>query len=226
MEITRKIVKQPFAPDTTDVLWLDSSGDSDVLKSFCNGQWKETSTPQQDYIVIKPENRNRSFELDADCLAKIAGALEKNTIFDCLLWQFDDPDSVLTRIIARELGSPTARSIVYYDIIRGQIFLLEIPYTETQYQGLAAIQHAIDEKYGLMQNLPSLEYDGEDNSLNVAVSAQLNVYVCVDGKKIITTVVEGKIKALTLSETGPGEGDDFVNITWEDTQKLIGVAIL
>ena len=43
MEITRKIVKQPFAPDTTDVLWLDSSGDSDVLKSFCNGQWKEVA---------------------------------------------------------------------------------------------------------------------------------------------------------------------------------------
>lgn len=43
MEITRKIVKQPFAPDTTDVLWLDSSGDSDVLKSFYNGQWKEVA---------------------------------------------------------------------------------------------------------------------------------------------------------------------------------------
>ena len=85
MEITRKIVKQPFAPDTTDVLWLDSSGDSDVLKSFCNGQWKETSTPQQDYIVIKTSASPRPFTIDAAALSQIAGCMSRGNIYDCLL---------------------------------------------------------------------------------------------------------------------------------------------
>ena len=61
MEITRKIVKQPFAPDTTDVLWLDSSGDSDVLKSFCNGQWKEVAGGNNKtgpYIIDVPTDFN------------------------------------------------------------------------------------------------------------------------------------------------------------------------
>lgn len=181
------------------------------------------SIAQQDYIVIKPENSGRSFFKDADSLAKIAGAIERNTIFDCLLWQFDDPNAVLSRIITAELG-PISKYIVYYDLLSSVISKIKIPYTETQYRGLAAVQQAIDEKYGLMQNLPSLESDGEDYSLNVAAT-QANVYVCVDGKKIITTVVGGKIKALSLSETGPAADERFVNITWEDAQKLIGLPI-
>ena len=66
MEITRKIVKQPFAPDTTDVLWLDSSGDSDVLKSFCNGQWKEVAGGTQPLILKGTVDEFGSFTPDDD----------------------------------------------------------------------------------------------------------------------------------------------------------------
>lgn len=181
------------------------------------------SIAQQDYIVIKTSQK-RYFQDDAEAMSKIAGAISRNTLFDCLIENIDD---AAVTYYFRPVGyMPEDKIFYYYDAANGGMKGMDIPYSESQYQGLAAIQHAIDEKYGLMQNLPSLKYDGEDNSLNVAVSAQLNVYVCVDGKKIITTVVEDKIKALTLSETGPGEDTPFVNITWEDAQKLIGVAIL
>lgn len=129
------------------------------------------------------------------------------------------------RVVSASLEVPAeSMSITVYDAGDAEFKYQTLEYTVAQYQGLAAIQHAIDEKYRLMLNLPPLEFDGEDNSLNVA-SSQANIYVCVDGKKIITTIVEDKIKALTLSETGPAADERFVNITWEDAQKLIGLPI-
>ena len=177
---------------------------------------------QQDYKIIAPKD-GRSFIKDAAALAELKKAVLNGIAFDRLIKNYMADEDTLDRVLGVYRDGSSVSS---YDIGDGETADISLPYTVAQYQGLAAIQQAIDEKYGLMQNLPSLEYDGEDNSLNVAVSAQLNVYVCVDGKKIITTVEGDKIKALTLSETGPGEDTPFVNITWEDAQRLIGVAIL
>ena len=179
------------------------------------------SIAQQDYIVIKPENSGRSFFHDADSLAKIAGAIERNTIFDCLLWQFDDPDTVLSRIITAELG-PIGKYIVYYDLLSSVISELEIPYTETQYQGLAAVQQATDELFGLQYEIPQLL---DSDTYLRAAAPDGGAFVCVDGKYLIVEKSNSKITSLTIAEIGPGEGDDFVNITWEDAQKLIGLPI-
>lgn len=180
------------------------------------------SIAQQDYIVIKISQK-RYFQYDAEAMAKIAGAISRNTLFDCLIENIDDAQ---VPYYFKPVGyMPKDKTLYYYDAANADMEGMDIPYSESQYQGLAAIQHAIDEKYGLMQNLPSLESDGEDYSLNVATT-QGNIYVCVNGKKIITTVVEGKIKALSLSETGPAADERFVNITWEDAQKLIGLTLV
>ncbi len=176
------------------------------------------SIAQQDYKIIAPK-QDRSFAKDAAALGELKKAILNGIGFDCIIKDTVEDEGDFNRV----LGLYPDNADVWSKG-NGQVLSIKMPYTVPQYQGLAAIQHAIDEKYGLMQNLPSLEYDGEDNSIYVPTT-QVDIDVCVDGKKIITTVVENMIKALTLSETGPAADVRFVNITWEDAQKLIGLPI-
>ena len=174
------------------------------------------SIAQQDYIVIKTSAISRPFENDAAALSQIAGCISRGTIYDCLLQNYDGNEEYFTRIIG---FAPARKLILYYDWSADGVSALTTYYTETQYQGLAAVQQAEDEKMGEAVSLPSLGTVGsyliEDNE---------GFSICADGKYLIPAVSGGKLASLTIAETGPEEG--FMNITWEDAQKLIGVAIL
>lgn len=218
MEITRKIVKQPFAPDTTDVLWLDSSGDSDVLKSFCNGQWKETSTPQQDYKVIAPK-QGRDIISDAAALGELKKAILNGIGFDCIIKDTVGGDGDFNRVLG---FYPDGSLVNIWSTANLEAFPpIEMLYTVTQYQGLAAVQQALDEKYGLQEGMTYLTTSGATSYLQEDSAGR---YICVDNKYLIVTGDE-TVTTLTIAETGPGQGDDFVNITWEDAQKLIGLPL-
>lgn len=174
------------------------------------------SIAQQDYIVIKTSQK-RYFQDDAEAMSKIAGAISRNTLFDCLIENIDDAQ---VPYYFKPVGyMPKDKIFYYYDAANGDMEGMDIPYSESQYQGLAAVQQALDAKYGRQDGIPTLTLSGaylqEDSE---------GRYICVDNKYLIVTGDE-TVTALTIAETGPGEGDGFVNITWEDAQKLIGLPL-
>lgn len=178
------------------------------------------SIAQQDYIVIKP-NSSRAALSDAECLSKLKLACLNKTIFDCLVFDpFITGEDCYNRVISASLEGPAdSFGVTVYDAGDAEFKTQLLEYTVAQYQGLAAIQQAIDEKYRLMLSLPSLETDGGTYYLYVV---NPSTAVCVDGKCLIVTGSD-TIEAIEIAETGPGESEPFVNITWEDAQKLIGL---
>lgn len=174
------------------------------------------SIAQQDYIVIKTSASPRPFTIDAAALSQIAGCMSRGNIYDCLLQNYDGNDEYFARIIA---FAPSSKTIFYYEWNSGEMDSIEVDYTVTQYQGLAAVQEAEDEIEGeVMLALPAL--GTADSHL---IEEENDYPICVDGKFLIPAVSGGKLASLTIAETGPGEG--FINITWEDAQKLIGLPL-
>lgn len=170
---------------------------------------------QQDYKVIAPKE-GRIFSGDAAALVEIKKSILNGTIFDCLIKDTLVSDGDINRILGLY---PDGTSISYYSQADGNIMTVELPYTVTQYQGLAAVQEALDKEISIQTNIPLLTkrmdnvHLGDDNS---------TTFICVDGK-FLTVTGSGTIEALTIAGTGPSE--NFVNITWEDAQKLIGLPI-
>lgn len=172
---------------------------------------------QQDYIVIKPK-KGRAANVDAECLRRLKQACENGTIFDCIIYEPTvAEESDFSRVIA---GYDI--SILLYSAGDTEIVSIEFPYTVTQYQGLAAVQEAEDEYSGGVEEvLPSLSlvlggYLNEDNE---------GIPICVNGFRLSVTAPDGTIAALEISDTKPAEGEDFINIAWEDALKLIGLPI-
>ena len=177
------------------------------------------SIAQQDYIVIKTSASPRPFTIDAAALSQIAGCMSRGNIYDCLLQNYDGNNEYFARIIA---FAPSSKAIFYYEWNAGEVDSIEVSYTATQYQGLAAVQQAIDEQEGMMDRLPVLTADGN----HYLAEDDFGGYICVDNKFLLASPINMKIASLTMADTGPGEGDDFVNITWEDAQKLIGLPLV
>lgn len=176
------------------------------------------SIAQQDYIVIKTSQK-RYFYQDAEAMSKIVGAVSRNTLFDCLIENIDDSaDTYYFRPVGY---MPKDKTLYYYDATDGEMDGVRIPHSESQYQGLAAVQQALDAKYGFQVSIPELTSSGDTSYLQEGSEGR---YICVDNKYLIITGDE-TVTALTIAETGPGEGDGFVNITWEDAQKLIGLPL-
>lgn len=174
------------------------------------------SIAQQDYIVIKTSASLRPFTIDAAALSQIAGCISRGNIYDCLLQNYDGNDEYFTRIIA---FAPSSKTIFFYQWTSGEVDNAEVSYTVTQYQGLAAVQEAEDEILGeVMLALPALKT--ADSHL---IEKENGYPICADSKFLIPAVSDGKLASLTIAETGPVNG--FVNITWEDAQKLIGLPI-
>ena len=155
---------------------------------------------------------------DAAALAELKKAVLNGIGFDCLLKNVVDNDGTLDRV----LGFYEDCSDVYcFGTGNGEIVHIELPHTVAQYQGLSAVQQALDAKYGLQSVIPELTTSGADSHLQEGGAGR---NICVDNKYLIVTGDE-TVTALTIAETGPGEGDGFVNITWEDAQKLIGLPL-
>ena len=170
---------------------------------------------QQDYKVIAPKE-GRAVVVDAAALAELKKAILAGIGFDCIVETAKDEGvSCLGRI---EGLYADASCFAFLDMFNSELSVFGLEYTVTQYQGLAAVQEAIDETLGVMNAFPAFSTD--DSYL---IEDGERVLVCVDGK-FLTVTGSATIEALTIAETGPTE--NFVNITWEDAQKLIGLPLV
>lgn len=168
---------------------------------------------QQDYKVIAPKP-GRAFNVDAAALGELKKAVLNGIGFDCIVKDTITSDGDYNRVLG---FYPDGSVVDVWSFPNSQVLTIEISPTVTQYQGLAAVQNAIDEEIGLMTAIPELI----DND-HLAESSS-SYAICIDGKYLTITGGE-TIEALTIAETGPTE--DFVNITWEDAQKLIGLPLV
>lgn len=172
---------------------------------------------QQDYIRVAPKI-GRGLNDDAVALAQLAGHLERGTLFDVLLSDYPENGS-LTRVA---FFVTDTRQIGFIDSDDFSVSAIAVNFSEKQYEGLSAVQLAIDEyTHGPEQALPLLTTQGqwlmEDND---------SIFICVDGYKLDVDTNEGKLMRLSISQNKPDpDNDDWVNITWEDAQKLIGLPI-
>lgn len=166
---------------------------------------------QQDYNVVKPAYADYIHN-DAAALGVLAGHIERGTIFDVLVKIAKDGDS-FSRVVA---ASKEYGNIMVVDPEDGTLTFCPNGYTPTQYEGLAAVQVACE----LTENLPSLAV----NDYNYLMEDNSSYYLCADGKIVIVTLDdEDKIAALQVSSESPSDESDWVNVSFEELQKLIGL---
>ena len=171
---------------------------------------------QQDYNFIRSAVATLPYN-DAETLAKVSGAIKRGTIFDTIL-SYVDPDESehKTRVICVTDDS----LVIFYDGFNGELYTMPINYSESQYEGLAAIQKAAPEDY--RNFYPSFALTG---SPKVYLYDNFAGYlICVDNKAVIVEQNGGLIVSLTVSDLTVGHGEG-VNIAFEDLQKLIGLPI-
>lgn len=181
------------------------------------------SIAQQDYKIIAPK-QGRSFAEDAAALGELKKAILNGIGFDCIIKDTVAGDGDFNRVLGFYPGGELADVWSVTDSVK---LTIAMPHTVIQYQGLAAVQEAIDEYDGtLLEKVPAfagIYVDGIEKS--VLVSDDMGYYICVDGKYLIITFdyATDFIISFEKAESGPAEG--FVNITWEDAQKLIGLPL-
>lgn len=173
---------------------------------------------QQDYIKVVPKE-GRNITADAAAMAQIVGLMNRGTIMDAeMIVSWFGTGYYKAKCIAYGKNE-----IAYFDSPDlGEVRLVDVDFTEKQYEGLSAIQLAEDAFFGETQGaMPELGL-ADDEYLSDAYSGTL---ICVDDYKLIATINSGNLAALSISDQKPAPGGDFVNITWEDAQKLIGLPI-
>lgn len=162
---------------------------------------------QQDYL--RPQGKT---QYDCHLLAALAHNIQQGTIFDTIMSYINgDEEKVNMRISLLQEVADTQTDIYYYDSVSTVMDLISITYTQTQYEGLAAIQDAFEG----WDAVPELEKD--DGFLYDTLSGD---YVTTGGKKLIPTIGEdGLLSDIEIStQEYPG-----TEISWEDAQKLIGL---
>ena len=173
------------------------------------------SIAQQDYL--RPQGKSLS---DCHLLAALAHNVQQGTIFDTIVSYINvdfEPDNA--KVIAANYFQPPFAYLHIYDAANSTMETISITYTQTQYEGLAAIQDA-EEDWSVIAKLAD-GYNGVDGLYDVKGGG----WICVGGKKILPTVTNGKIVELSLSNETPPVEDSFYNLSWEDAQKLIGLPI-
>lgn len=175
---------------------------------------------QQDYIRIAPKI-GRTINVDAAGLARIKQLLHRGTILDAQIVTAFEENTEDSGEIGRVIGFFKDQNIYVYDGFNGEIMNISTSYYEKQYEGLAAVQLAID-KYGgkVFTDLPDIRI-GENGELFEFAEV---VKIGVNGHYLIATQSDGALATISLGEQIP-EGTEFVNITWDDAQKLIGLPI-
>jgi hypothetical protein len=175
----------------------------------------------QDYNIVAPQYASSIF-LDAAALGQIAGHIERGTIWDIILDGSKDASEKdfsrvygLSKDIAWEFYM-----IFFWDCFENEAYGLEIWYTQSQYEGLAAVQEAC----GLVSHVPILVNKELSGGTLVVGERYSEKYICVDGKHLGYEEEDGTITGIIFTnvEATPGT---FVNITAEDAQKLVGVQI-
>ena len=162
----------------------------------------------QDYNVVAPQYAE-NVERDAAALGVLAGHLERGTIFDVLIENATDNPDGITRVAAVK-----GKSIFIVSPMNGPINI-DVDYTPLQYEGLAAVQVACE----LTERLPILE------KISGYITESLaETFLCVDGKLVsVTEDNDNKVASLSVSDEQPGDDDSWVNVPFDELQKLIGV---
>ena len=161
---------------------------------------------QQDYL--RPQGKHTNS--DCHLLAALAHNLLQGTLFDTIMVIDYAGEVDEARPIATD-----GRNVYFYDAMNGEIAQMGVEFTQTQYEGLAAIQDAADDYTGI----PGL---GADNDTNLLAETVLGLgAIGVGGKILEATVADGVLVGLSISEQSYPD----VEITWEDAQKLIGLPI-
>lgn len=171
------------------------------------------SIAQQDYKIIAPKE-GRGFNNDAAALGELKKSILNGIGFDCIIKDTVAYDGDFNRVLG---FYPNGNTADVWSFGNSEVLTINMKYTVAQYEGLAAVQEQMDEASGLMSIVPSLTVNGDKLQEDSE-----GYYICVDNKYLIVTGDE-TVTALTIAETGPTE--HFVNITWEDAQKLIGLPL-
>lgn len=178
---------------------------------------------QQDYLYIKPVNANVVAN-DAAALGQLRGAIDKGTIWDCIIFFPCDNEGEDYPNISKVL-SYNPDKITIYDNSADKTAIINVPYTQQQYEVLAAIQReSISNGYDEPSTirLPALSLSGSDR--DTLTDSNTGCYICVDSHILKGIKKDSYLDSLTLGEQ-ISELQDYINITWEDAQKLIGLPI-
>ncbi len=179
------------------------------------------SIAQQDYIVIAPKVAD--IEHDAYALGYLAKILEKKdtSIFDVIIKYDGLNSSKISGVCEGEEDfSASVAFIVSEDPTK--IYYILIPYTSTQYEGLAAVQEAGVEDSDLpdlKEKLPTLERS-DDGFLYEEQTA--TIMTDLEGHKISVTAADGKLATVAVSEETDPDG---IQVPFEEIQKLVGLPI-
>lgn len=173
------------------------------------------SIAQQDYKIIAPK-QGRGIASDAAALEELKKAILNGIGFACLIKDTIRNDGDINRVLG---VYPDGSIADVWSTGNTEPLTIQMPNTVAQYQGLAAVQQAED-KLEVMLALPALGI--ADSHL---IEEENGYPICADGKFLIPAVSGDKLASLSIAETGPAGDDDYINITWEDAQKLIGLPI-
>lgn len=170
---------------------------------------------QQDYKIIKP-TLGRAVVADAAALAELKKAFLNGTIYDCIIESPIAQDSGDGRVLGTLGPNPTIYVTDPDD--SGNPGTINFPFTIPQYQGLAAVQAEVDRIDGAVHTLLPI-FGAISNGLS-EIGAGYDV--CTpEGYRYKVTLADGKIATIEAS-TAKTEGD-FIAISIEDAQKLIGL---
>lgn len=174
------------------------------------------SIAQQDYKIIAPK-QGRTFFQDAAALGELKKAILNGIGFDCIIKDSLTNEGDYNRVLGFYPDGSTAEA---WAAGNSEAITIGMPNTVAQYQGLAAVQEAEDVLMGSPVNsLPSLTDNNE-----FLYEEEKGVYICVNDYALsFTTDDNDHLASLEISTTKRTSG--FVNITWEDAQKLIGLPI-
>lgn len=178
------------------------------------------SIAQQDYLKISAKSYD-----DYNLYIQLLRLLERGTIFDALI-QFPQGDmaGMVTKPVA--LAYIDNAPWVYIPTTQNTTSPISLYYTETQYEGLAAIQKAHVGDYAREVALTTYGYPNDDEPFIYLADDEANAFICVDDKLLVcTTDGDGQIVSLEVSDIKEEGELGHINISWEDAQKLIGLPI-
>lgn len=195
------------------LVYTDHENIEEVYYEKTEGEWAFVvkQIANQDYNVIRPAIADY-LPNDASALAMIVSAVERGTIFDCILQLQPEGDNQ-GRVVG---ASETFKNVVYIDAEDSSINGIQIDYTIPELEVLADIQRAGNYTDGLPR------FEGVNGFIQ---ESSLGIYVCVGGKKISYTASDGKIVSAEISNESPAQGDDVVEIPADNVEKLIGANI-
>lgn len=177
---------------------------------------------QQDYLRIVPAKGRGGIAQDAEAFVRMKQSLHRGTILDVAITTAFEEDTEDSGYIGRVIGYHGDTSVFVYDGFNNEIVTLLLPYSEAQYEGLSAVQLAEDAYLGeTMTELPKI---GRVNDVYLSETNK-SMWICINDYILTVSMSGGKLTGLTISGEKVDPGNNWVNITWEDAQKLIGLPI-